>query len=47
MKLHSRHYAFAGLALVVVVTMLLPFRPKVEVTADSLQMYQFIESIPE
>ena len=47
MKLVSRHYAFLGLALVVVVTMLLDIRPEVEPSAETRRMFAYLDSLPE
>lgn len=47
MKLESRHYAFIGLAVVVIVSMLLGFQPEQTPSADTIQMYEFINSLPE
>ena len=47
MKLQSRHYAFLGLALVVIVAMLLPYRPEVVPSAETERMFHYIDSLPE
>jgi hypothetical protein len=38
---------FAGLALVVIVTMLLPYRPEVVPSAETRRMHEYIDSLPE
>jgi hypothetical protein len=43
--LRSRHLAFLGLFLVVVLSMLLPFRFDVAVTPDTQKIYDFIDSL--
>ena len=47
MTSHSRHFTFAGLALVVIVTMLLPYRPEVVPSAETRRMHEYIDSLPE
>ncbi|MBU0982850.1 MAG: hypothetical protein KKA42_03205 [candidate division Zixibacteria bacterium] len=47
MKLESRHYCFAGLALVVVVAMVLGFRPSVQPSPETQRMYEYIDALPE
>jgi hypothetical protein len=47
MNLHSRHYAFAGLFLVVTVAMLIPLKSDVTVSPDTQRIYEYIESLPE
>lgn len=47
MKLHSRHYAFIGLAVVIVVSMAIGFKPKVTPSLETRKMYDYIESLPE
>lgn len=46
MKLGTRHYTFAGLALVVVVTMLLGIKPPVDISPDTQKMFNYIDSLP-
>lgn len=45
--LAARHLVFIGLAVVVVVAMLLPYRPEISPSAETRRMYEYIESIPE
>jgi hypothetical protein len=47
MKLQGRHYAFSGLAVVVVIAMLLNFRPEITPSPESVRMFEYIESLPE
>jgi hypothetical protein len=47
MKLQSRHYAFLGLAVVVVAAMALGFRPQIKPSPETTRMYQYLESLPE
>lgn len=46
-NLHSRHYAFLGLAVVVVVAMLVPIRPEITPSAESRKMFEYIDTLPE
>ena len=46
MKLESRHWAFLGLAVVVVGTMLLNFEPKLDISPEARRMHSFIDSLP-
>ncbi len=45
-KLASRHWAFLGLFIVVLVTMLLNYRPDLKVSAETQKMHDFIDSLP-
>jgi len=45
-KLESRHWAFLGLAVVVVATMLLNFEPKLDISPEAKRMHSFIDSLP-
>ena len=45
-RFESRHWAFLGLALVVIITMLLGITPDVIPSADSIRMYQYLDSLP-
>jgi len=47
MKLQSRHYAFLGLAVVIVAAMLLGYRPDVTPTAETRHMFEYLDSLPE
>jgi len=42
----SRHLVFAGLAVVVVLAMLLGINPEVEVSSDTQNMYDYLDSLP-
>ncbi|MCD6249274.1 MAG: hypothetical protein J7J98_02930 [candidate division Zixibacteria bacterium] len=46
-QLQQRHYVFIGLALVVIVTMLLPYRPEIVPSAETRRMHEYIDSLPE
>lgn len=46
MKLHSRHYAFIGLWVVVVLAMLLTGGGEVSVSPDTQAMFDYIDSLP-
>ncbi|PWB69711.1 hypothetical protein C3F09_10110 [candidate division GN15 bacterium] len=45
-KLESRHWAFLGLAIVVIGTMLLNLEPDLDVSPDTIRMHAFIDSLP-
>jgi len=45
-RLEARHWAFLGLAVVVIFTMLLGIQPDVTPTGDTLRMYEYINSLP-
>lgn len=47
MKPAPRHYAFAGLALLVVVVMALGLQPRVEPSADTVKMYEYLDTLAE
>ncbi len=47
MNLHSRHYAFLGLAVVIVVAMLLGYRPDVTPTVETRHMFEYLDTLPE
>ena len=47
MKLQSRHWAFLGLAVVVVVTMALGFKPTVHPSPNTERMFAYLDSLPE
>lgn len=47
MKLEGRHYAFIGLAVVVTVSMLLGIQPEQTPSAETIRMYEFLNSLPE
>ncbi len=47
MKLHARHYTFLGLALVVVVAMLVDFRPEITPSTETVRMHTYLDSLPE
>jgi hypothetical protein len=46
MRLASRHWAFLGLFVVVLVTMLLNIRPDVQVSSETRRMFDYIDSLP-
>ena len=46
MRLESRHYAFLGLAIVVIGTMALGIHPKTPPSKDSKTMFEFIDTLP-
>jgi len=45
-QIESRHWAFLGLAVVVVVSMLLGIKPDVTPSADTIRMYEYLDSLP-
>jgi hypothetical protein len=45
--LQSRHWAFAGLFLVVTILMLLNIKFKAQISPDTQKMFDYIESLPE
>ncbi|MDZ4723017.1 MAG: hypothetical protein SGI97_03810 [candidate division Zixibacteria bacterium] len=45
-KLETRHYAFLGLFLVVLITMLLNISPGVAVSPETQKLYDYIDSLP-
>jgi hypothetical protein len=45
-RLASRHWAFLGLFIVVLVTMLLNLRPDVQVSSETKRMFDYIDSLP-
>jgi hypothetical protein len=45
-KLESRHWAFIGLAVVVIGTMLLNIEPEIEISPEAQRMHSFIDSLP-
>lgn len=47
MNLHPRHWTFIGLAVVVVVTMSLGFRPTIHPSPNTQRMFEYINSLPE
>ena len=47
MKLHSRHYAFIGLAVVVVIIMLIGFKPEITPSAETRHMFEYLDTLPE
>ena len=47
MNLQTRHFTFAGLALVVVVAMLLDIRPEITPSNETKKMFEQLESLPE
>ncbi len=47
MKLESRHYAFIGLAVVVILAMLLNVQPKLTPSPETRRMHEYIEALPE
>jgi len=47
MRFHSRHWAFIGLAVVVVVTMALGVKPTIYPSPNSVHMFEFLDSLPE
>ena len=47
MTLQARHYAFAGLFVVVTIAMLIPTKSEVTVSPDTQRIHDFIDSLPE
>ncbi|MEW5795439.1 MAG: hypothetical protein AB1772_03670 [Candidatus Zixiibacteriota bacterium] len=47
MKIAARHYCFIGLAVVVVIAMLIDYRPELEVSDESRRMFEYLDSLPE
>ena len=45
-KLESRHWAFLGLAVVVIGSMLLRLEPQIDISPETRQMHAFIDSLP-
>lgn len=45
-RLESRHYAFLGLFLTVLVTMLLGIKPAIGISDDTRKMFNYIDSLP-
>lgn len=46
-QLLPRHLVFIGLAVVVIVAMLLPYRPEIIPSAETRRMHEYIDSLPE
>jgi len=44
--IESRHLIFIGLFVIILVTMLLGFRPEIKVSAETQKMYDYLDSIP-
>ena len=47
MNIAARHYCFLGLAVVVVVTMLIDYRPELRVSDESRRMFEYLDTLPE
>jgi hypothetical protein len=44
--IESRHLIFIGLFVIILVTMLLGFRPEIKVSAETQNMYDYLDSVP-